>query len=152
MGLDTGAVLTQFQGHATGLGIFEQVLLHEPKSAPSNGFTLAIWVDRVRPYPLGSGLASVTMTLVTNFRLYVPFIVQPEDAIDTMLYRLADQLLEGLAGGFELGGSVRNVDLFGESGFPFEGVYGYLTQDGTVFRVLELSVPVIVNDAYTEAP
>lgn len=149
MPLDMAGILSKLQSHATDKGQFEQVLLHEPKSAPSNGLTLAFWVDRARPV-LSSGLNSVSMLLVVNMRAYAKFLSSPEDAIDSGLWAAVDPIIESYCMDFTLNGTARAVDIFGENGQDFEPIFGYLTQDGTVFRVLEMAIPVIVNDCYQE--
>jgi len=154
MALNTSGVLTGLQTFGQSTGRFETVMLHEPKSAPSaGGLTLCFWLDRTMPFAEGSGLAAVSMAMVVNARIYLKFLAEPEDAIDTAIAEAADALMADLCGGFTLGGLVRNVDIFGESfdkGLELE--YGYLTQDGAVFRVAEMVIPMILNDVYTEAP
>ena len=154
MSVNTAGLLTGLQTMGQSSGQFEQVMLHEPKSAPSaGGLTLCFWLDRIVPFAEGSGLAAVSMSAVVNARIYLKFLSEPEDAIDTAIATAADSLMAQLCGGFTLGGLVRNVDIFGESfdrGLELE--YGYLTQDGTVFRVAELVIPMILNDVYVEAP
>lgn len=154
MAVDTAGLLTGLQSLGQASGKFEQVMLHEPKSAPTaGGLTLCFWLDRIQPFAEGSGLAAVSMAVVVNARIYLKFLAEPQDAIDTALAAGADSLMAALCGGFTLGGLVRNVDIFGESfdkGLELE--YGYLTQDGVVFRVADLVVPMILNDVYVEAP
>lgn len=149
MALDLAGILSKVQTHVTDLGTFENVILHEPKSAPGNGLTLAVWADRARPV-LSSGLDNVSMLLVLNMRAYLPFMSSPEDAIDAALWAAMDPVIQSYCTDFTLNGTARAVDIFGENGQEFDAVFGYLTQDGTVFRVIELAVPVIVNDCYQE--
>lgn len=154
MSVNTAGLLSGLQTMGQSSGKFEQVMLHEPKSAPSaGGLTLCFWLDKVVPFAEGSGLASVSMAAVVNGRIYVKFLAEPEDAIDSILAGAADDLMSQLCSGFTLGGLVRNVDIFGESfdrGLELD--YGYITQDGTVFRVADLVIPLILNDVYVEAP
>lgn len=149
MALDMAALLGKLQAHATDKGSFESVILHEPKSAPGAGITLAMWLDKTRP-TLASGLDSVSMLVVVNLRAYLPFVSQPEDAIDAALWAAMDPVIQSYCTDFTLNGTARAVDIFGENGQEMDAVYGYLTQDGTVFRIVELAVPVIVNDCYQE--
>lgn len=149
MSLDLNAILTPIQTFAQGSGAFESVLLHEPKNAPGQGITLAVWVDLVRPV-LSSGVDNASMLVIVNLRAYLPFLSAPEDAIDAALWTAVDPIVADLVGDFTLGGAARNVDVFGENGTALEAVYGYLNQDGTVFRVVEVPVPVVVNDCYQE--
>jgi hypothetical protein len=45
MSLDTVSLLAAVQSHAQSLGLFEQVLLHEPENAPDNGLIAACWLN-----------------------------------------------------------------------------------------------------------
>jgi len=55
-------------------------------------------------------------------------------------------------GDFTLGGLVRQVDIRGAHGAGLSARAGYLEQDSAVFRVFTISVPLIVNDLWKEAP
>jgi hypothetical protein len=63
-----------------------------------------------------------------------------------------DLLLADYVGNFTLGGLLREVDIRGIDGNPLRVDAGYLTQDGKVFRVMTISVPLVINDLYAENP
>ena len=141
--------------HALASGMFGSVNGHEPKSAPAaNQITCAVWVQRFVPYPEGSALANVTGTLTVMVRLYAPSLAEPADAIDPDMMDAADVLMAAYAGHFTLGGNVRNIDLLGEAsgsqGLTLNA--GYLTQDSRQFRVLDITLPMVINDVWQEAP
>src|SRR6266403_1175297 len=105
MSVNTAGLLTALQTLGQSSGMFEQVMLHEPKSAPSaGGLTLCFWLDRTLPFAEGSGLAAVGMAAVVNARVYCKFLAEPEDAIDTAIAGGADFLMSQLCGAFTLGG------------------------------------------------
>lgn len=151
MSLDAGAVLTAIADHARQLGVFERVHTHEPRTAPGNGVTLALWSDGITP-TRASGLAAVSVRLPFSGRIYVPGDTEPQDAIDPTLLSATSTFLGALAGDFELGGDARMVDIFGADGQPMGGQAAYLKMDDREYRIMSLSVAVIVNDAWTEAP
>lgn len=139
--------------HAMAAGLFGQVLAHEPVSAPPSGLTAAVWVSRVGPVPAGSGVAAGTGRLELMARLFLPADTEPMDGVDTTLTSAADALLTALFGDFTLGGTVRNVDALGAHGTPLQAVFGYTSfAGGTTYRVATLTIPLIVNDLWTEAP
>jgi hypothetical protein len=148
--IDINAILAAVQSHAQGTGYFDSVVLHEPKSAPSTGSTAAIWANRIRP-TMQSGLISVSVSLVLNIRLYASMLQEPQDAIDASLAIAADALFSAYCGDFELGSTARNIDIFGSEGFDMECVFGYINQDGTLFRTADITLPIVVNDVWTEA-
>ena len=49
------------------------------------------------------------------------------------------------AGGFTLGGTVRDVDLFGMTAQP-----AYVDFEGKPFRTVEISLPLVINDMFSE--
>ena len=51
---------------------------------------------------------------------------------------------------FDLNGTVANVDLLGAHGTPLQALFGYARFDNTTYRVATLTVPLIINDAWTE--
>lgn len=151
MSLDVVAIQAALIDKAATLGRFDQIAGHEPKNKPGNGISLALWLDEVRAWGHGSGLASTSALVTWNARASVPMLREPLDRIDTDLGAAGAAYMEALAGGFTLGGTVRNVDLLGEaSGIPLLGKAGYLNQDGSLFRVFTITIPMIVNDVFVE--
>lgn len=152
--MDVQGILNAVVTHASASGLFDAgVITHEPRSPVANGLLAAVWFAKIKPLPSASGLASTTAVLVFNLRIYTSLNQQPYDAIDPALVQAADQLIGAYSGDLELGGvgTVRNIDLLGQSGVPLEGSPGYVTQDGKLQRVINITIPVIVNDAWGQA-
>lgn len=137
--------------HAMTLGVFERVNGHEPKSAPGNGTSCAIWVDSIGPITGRSGLSSTSALFVVNDRVYSSMTQEPQDAIDPNITKAVGTLINAYSGDFTLGGLVRCVDLLGMSGRALGAQAGYLTQDGKLFRVMTVVVPIIINDVFDQA-
>lgn len=136
--------------HAMASGRFETVNGHEPKNAPSTGgLTAAVWSERVTPLR-SSGLDSLSVLLTFNVRIYTSASQEPADAIDPDMLAAVDVLCAAYAGDFTLGGLVRHVDLLGAHGQPLDVRAGYLQQDGSLYRVMTIALPVIVNDLWEE--
>lgn len=152
MSLDITTILDGIVSHAMALGLFERVNQHEPKNAPGNGLTAAVWADSIAPTPAGSGLASTSARVVFNVRIYSSANAEPADAIDPNILAATSALMGAYSGDFELGGSVRNVDLLGQGGVPLSAQAGYLQQDGRLYRVMTLVLPVLVNDVWEQTP
>jgi hypothetical protein len=55
-------------------------------------------------------------------------------------------------GDFTLGGLVECVDLLGMTGQRLEARAGYLEQDRKIYRVMTITLPVIVAEAWEQAP
>jgi regulator of RNase E activity RraA len=63
-----------------------------------------------------------------------------------------DTLMEAYTGDFTLDGLVREVDLLGQHGVPLSCLAGYLTIDKKMMRVVDINVPLIVSDAWSQIP
>jgi hypothetical protein len=88
--------------------------------------------------------------VVINARCYTGFRAQPFDAIDPKIISATMEMLARYGGDFNFGGAagVRNVDVFGISGFKLGAVAGFIDLDRTVFRVMTTTIPVIINDMF----
>lgn len=151
MSLDIRTILDAVETHALASGFFQTVNGHEPKSAPQNGLTAAVWVEQIGPARGGSGLDSTSTRLALFVRLYTPMVQQSEDAIDPDMMTALDALMAAYSGDFTLGGLVRAVDLLGAYGDPLSARAGYLTTSGAEFRVMTITLPLVVNDLWEQA-
>ncbi|MBD9723446.1 hypothetical protein PV755_45415 [Streptomyces caniscabiei] len=150
MALNILGLTDAVQSHAGASGYFETVNGHEPKNAPAaGGLTAAVWADRVTALR-SSSLNSVSVLLVFNVRIYGSAQSEPADAIDPNMLAAVDALCAAYSGDFTLGGLVRSVDLLGSNGTPLSVQAGYLSQDGSLYRVMTITVPCIVNDLWEE--
>lgn len=150
--LDTLGILEAVQSHAAGLGHFRRVNRHEPKNAPGTDLTAAVWVQRVAPLALASGLAATSALVVVNIRAYTPMIAEPQDEIDPRLVDAVDALVNAYSGDFTLGARVRNVDLLGQFSEGLSAQAGYLEQDRKMFRVMTITLPLVVSDVWSQSP
>ncbi len=149
--LDSRSILNQIATYAYTSGLFDTVTGHEPRSAPvRTGVSASIWVERYRAAQRTSGLESVSMVLEIQMRVYTSMLQEPADEIDPRILDAVDAMMVGLCGDFELSGSARAVDLMGMESEGLRAEAGYLSQDRAVFRVMDIFIPVIVNDVYAE--
>lgn len=136
--------------HAMALGVFERVNSAPPANAPGNGLTYACWADRIRP-SRSSGLSATSANVMFMARLYKPVESLPQDELDPDLVRALDVLLAAYCGDFDLGGLIRCVDIRGMDGTPLDVNAGWARFDeGPVYRVLDITLPLIINDAWEE--
>jgi hypothetical protein len=144
------ALINAVASEVLAAGFFDRVNGMEPKGAPPDtGLTAAIWVQTLAPVP-SSGLTSTSMLFTLSVRLYTSMLAEPQDMIDPQLMAAVDVLMAAYTGKFTLGGLVRKIDLLGEHSEGLRGEAGYVQIDTKMFRVFTITVPMIVNDVYTQ--
>ncbi|MDN3244160.1 hypothetical protein [Streptomyces sp. ZSW22] len=150
MALNINGLLNAVVSHAMASGHFARVNQHEPENAPGQGLTCAVWADRITAIR-SSGLNSVSTLVSFNVRIFT-LMFDPPDAIDPTMIEAVDALCAAYTGDFTLGGLVRQIDVLGAYGQPLDVRAGYLQQDGTRYRVMDIVLPCIVNDLWEETP
>jgi hypothetical protein len=153
MSFDDAAVRTlldEIVSHAASLGVFDRVASHEPKNAPGSGLSCSVWADAIAPLARASGLASTSGRIAFSVRIYSSMLAEPQDDKDREILTATSALMGAYSGDFTLGGNVRAVDLLGMYGTPLSAKAGYLNQDGKLFRVMEITLPVICNDMWDQ--
>lgn len=148
-GLTSQALISALESVVLTTGRFERANAYEPKTPPGSGLTAAIWVQDIKPVP-SSGLASTSVLFVARIRLFTNMLQEPQEQIDPQLCDAVDDVMGRLSGGFTLGGIVREVDLLGESGVALTAQAAYVTVQQTMYRIYDITVPLVVNDAWTQ--
>ncbi len=140
----------QVVSHALTLGVFDKVANHEPKNAPGNGLFCSIWADTIEPLPGASGLAATSGRVAFHVRIETNMLQEPQDDIDGLILAAATTLIGEYSGHFTLSGTVRNVDLLGAHGEPLKMQAGYLDIDKKLYRIAVVTLPIIINDLWTQ--
>jgi len=151
-GLNVIAIRDTLISHAVSLGLFKSVSKFEPKAAPPNGLYGALWVNAIAPARNRSGLRATTLRIEYSFRIGTNMISEPQDDIDPLVMVAAAALMNLYSGDFELGQYVEEIDLLGAYGDPLQARAGYLNQDSHLYRVMVITIPVIVSDVFTQIP
>jgi hypothetical protein len=149
------AVMTVFDkvvSYALATGRFDHVNQHEPKSAPGHGLECSVWMNTIVP-TRSSGLNAVSGVVTLYARIYTNFRKQPYDMIDPEVMSAVADLIGALVGDFDFGGAVnvRAVDLLGAwTNVPLSAAAGYVEIDRQMFRVMTITIPIVINDMFTE--
>lgn len=153
MAIQSQDLVNRITSHAMATGFFDRVNAHEPKSKPGRGLTCSVWIDRIEPARSRSGLTATDARVVFNVRVYTNMLQQPQDAIDPSVMDAVDRLFEAYTGDFDLGSETRFIDVLGMTqGHALDAQSGYINIDNMTYRVITISVPVIVSNAWTQAP
>jgi hypothetical protein len=149
-GLNTLPALNAIVSKVLQLGMFDKVNTHEPKSAPGKGLTCSIRLWSIGPARGQSGLAATSPRVEWVARIQENMLREPVDDIDSNMAMATDAIMEALSAGFQLDGTVRNVDLLGTYGEPLRAQAGYMEQDKVMFRIIDIFIPYLVNDAWSQ--
>ena len=146
MGSQIKTTLVNLISAFQALGIFDRVQGVEPKSPPGQGITAAIYFDSAAPAASASGLDRASSLYIFTLRLYSNMLQEPAEAIDPNIVSCIDAVFDAFAGDIDLGATVRSIDFFGMCGTPVSAKAGYVDVSGTMFRVISITIPLIVND------
>lgn len=137
--------------HIKALGGIERIQEHDPTNAPGKGITACLVAATGDTGP-PTGLDRSALRLVWTVRFLMP-PGAPLGGVDPKLMGKAGGLVGRLAADLTLGGLVRAITLRGEGGSPrVEWRFGWVEIGGTLYRLLDVNVPLIINDLFPEAP
>lgn len=152
MALNTRMYMDALISHAMALGHFSSVNSVDVGSVPTNeGIAAVVWPRRGRPIPGRSGLASTSLVIPFMVRLFHASATDPLGEIDPRMIDATDALLNAYSGDFTLGGIVAEVDLLGQYGDALGWDSGWLDMgDDGKFRIVDIMVPLVINDVWTQ--
>ena len=138
--------MISISGHLKTGGWVTNVIEGEPDfPPPHDGVTAAIFMDST--VITGVKLSGTIEDQFIIVRLYAVETERPVPGRENQLDAAYSYIEKNLLGDLDLGGTVRNikpVDLTSD--------WGYLDHSGTKFRIVEVAVPVVVDDSATPAP
>ncbi len=148
MTIEVEAVTDAVASHAMTTGLFDRVNTFEPKSAPGYGVTAAVWAQSIEPAPNFSGLNGTAVRFEMTLRIYTSMSQDPPDMIDVNLIKAVDAMLAAYSNDFTLDSLVAHVDLLGAHGSPLQANAGYIELDGRMMRVMDITVPLIIDNVW----
>lgn len=150
---ETKALYAQLTSPLKALGAFKAgVTAHEPMGPPAGSPAAALWWSGGPEPARGlSGLGATTLRLEFTVRVYLSF-TRATDNVDPQLMALVSQVAGVFSGDFTLDGEAMQVDLLGAYGSPLAGRPGYLNFGDHEFRIADVTVPVIIDDAWEQVP
>ncbi|HEX3781742.1 MAG TPA: hypothetical protein VHX38_18925 [Pseudonocardiaceae bacterium] len=150
MSFDANGILNQLISVAQASGLFDQVNGHEPASIPASGVTAGVWLQSIGPSKKVSGLASTAARVEYLMRLYTPGITGNLDWIEPNMTNAAAVMIGALSAEFTLGGEVFATDLLGAWGNPLAGKAGWVDQAGQKMRIIDITVPFLVDNVWEQ--
>lgn len=141
------ALIAAVKSHAQALGIFDRVITHAPLNAPGGGLSCYIELGPAVPVT-SSGLAAVSIEVTLLIHILASLNTKPIDQVDGDVLGASVVLMNAYCGDFALGGLVREVNIFG----GMKADPAYLILQDKPFRATEITLPLVVNDAFPEVP
>lgn len=151
MTMPTRQIMAAVVSHALSSGQFEQVNQHQPRNPPGHGLACSVTAERVGSIT-SSGLSATSARLILNVQITTPMTAEPADDIDSLILDAVDALYAAYCGNYTLGGLVRAVDVRGSQGQSLDTVFGYFTVGTVDYRMATITLPLLINDLWTEAP
>lgn len=148
MSIQPEEILDAVVSHAQRLRVCERVLTKEPTNAPGSGCTASIVGRKLEPVGMASGMASSTARFEVWTRLYVDASNSKADAVIT---GVAWKLFAAWQADLDLElDYVWSIDIMGRYGEKLIGQFGYVELGGTFYRVMDIVLPIIINDAWPQ--
>ena len=148
MAFDASNTLDAVAGHLLASGYLRDVMIGEPKSPPSGDqLTASVFLNSisVAEVTLGTTIESHVLML----RIFRNMLAEPTETMEKEFAKAVSSILSDIIGEFDLGGSVRSIDVAGIYGSSIAVSYGYLDLGGTMFRIADITLPLIVDDSAT---
>ena len=154
MALDADGITAIYDAlttHAKVLGMFDRVGDHESTNPPGRGLSCSVLLGPITPIK-SSGLPATSGRMEMTVRVEAPRLSTTPGRVDRDVLGAACQLLAAYTADFELDGVpdglVRAIDLLGAYGTGLSMQPGWRTQDGSPYRVAEITLPLILNDMW----
>lgn len=138
--------LQAVQSHLLASGWFRDVRVGEPKSPPDE-LTAALWMDSASVVALT--LSDTIELHVVMIRLYENVLTEPTEGIEFLLDQALAQIEKDLFGDYDLGATIRNIDIGGKHGTSYQSVLGYIEIGDKNFRVADITLPLEVDGSAT---
>lgn len=90
-------------------------------------------------------------THLVTVRVHRNAMNRPADEIEFELAVCVQQVVSDLIGDYDLGATVREIDVGGMNGTPLRSEWGQVDIGGVMFRVVDIMLPLTVDDSGTAA-
>ena len=137
--------------YVQNLGLFSSVQIGEPKQALGQGFHAAIFMEAVSIGMIYLG-GDTRESHVVQLRIYRDMLAEytdPQNSLEADLASVVSKIMENLLGDTDLESNVMTIDAGGMDGPSMIATYGYIEVGGQMYRVVDISIPLIVNGSAT---
>jgi len=151
MAFDISSSLHAVETYVLNLGLFQSVQIGEPKQPVGQGFHAAIFMNSVDISLVYSG-GETRESHVVTLRVYRDMLAEQSDPLlnlETEMASVISKLMENLLGDTDLESTVMSIDAAGMDGQGLATSFGYTDLGGSMYRVADITLPLIVNGSAT---
>ena len=137
--------------YVQNLGLFSTVQIGEPKQALGQGLHAAIYMQSVSIIMIYLG-GDTRESHVVQLRIYKDMLAEytdPQNSLEAELASVVSKLMGNMLGDTDLESNIMSIDAGGMDGAAMTAVYGYIEVGGQMYRVVDVSIPLIVNGSAT---
>ena len=146
--------LGAIESHISSTGYVSNVQVGEPVSPPDANDKIfgAIFMNSANVVELSLGTTIELHSVTVRLHRRAAF-GQGDNAgeVEEEMALALSQISSNLIGEFDLGGTLRAIDIAGQYGSALTATWGYVTIAQTMFRIVDLVLPLIVDDSATTA-
>ena len=148
MAFNVKRTLEAMLSHIAEGGYVRSSQIGEPKAPPAAILSAALFMadSAVVATTLQDTIEVHTVTIRLHKKVE---FTEPGDAAEFELANVSAEIASSFMGDFDLDGTIRNVDVAGQYGQGLTSTWGYLDIGSTVFRVVDILVPMIVDGSTT---
>lgn len=143
MAVSMKSTMLKLQSYLDASGYFRTSSIGEPKDPPE-GLHGAVML-RAYSHPATTLSGTIERRDIT-LRIYYDALAEPQGNIEFELDEIVAAIEEDLLGDFDLGATVRNIDVT-----AMTVNFGYQTIANRIYRIADIVVPLIVDDSATFA-
>lgn len=151
MSFDVTNTLNATRTHLAQCGYFKTVQLGELRAPPTERSAGILLQERRVAWVTGNTTVELHTVIV---RIYTNPNQDPVDQAELDLANAVDKVWTELTGDFDLGGTLQAIDVGGIYGEGLRAKWGWqeFNQGGGFHRIVDIVVPMIVNDPATLTP
>lgn len=145
---DVKSTLDWIENYVKRTNYFQQVQVGEYKQPPSATMAVGIWMSSTAVARLFADGGTDELHVLT-MRVYRNMLQEPAGLIEKEMAKAVSRLLSDMLADADLNGTVMTIDAGGINGTVLRSDWGYVDVSGTMFRSVDIALPLIVHDSAT---
>ena len=154
MAFNIKSTLEAIESHISRSGYVGDVRIGEPVAPPDA-------TDRIHAaiYMATAGVAELTLSSTTEVHVCIARLYrraafgEGDDAgqVEMDMALAVSEISSNLIGEYDLGSSIRNIDVAGQFGQAVTAQWGYVALNQTMYRTVDITIPLVVDGSAEQA-